>query len=314
MRIAVTGASGFIGRHVVAQAERRGHEVLAFGGPSSSSALRMDLRTGIGLADALRGCEVVIHCAAAMNGDLTTQTAITVDGTRNLLSAMKAAGVRDVVLIGTFAVYDYAQLGKDASLDEDAPLDTRLELRAPYIRVKQEQEQLVRGVPGISWTIVRPGLVYGPGRTWFHHLGAQLPGGIWLCLAPESVLPLVHVESCAQAIVLAAENPAARGQILNLVDDNVPARGQYVAQLAARRVPAPRRIHLSWTVLSSMARLARGVAGHRVPDLLNPASLNARCKPLHYSNARAKTVLGWQPVNEWRRGLNAALDVNGAHG
>jgi 2-alkyl-3-oxoalkanoate reductase len=309
MRIAVTGGSGFIGRHVVAQAQRRGHEVLSFGGPGSSSALRTDLRTGAGLAEALCGVDVVIHCAAAMGGDLATQTAITVDGTRNLLHAMREAGVRDLVLIGTFAIYDYAQLKTDTQLDEAAPLDAHVDARAPYIRVKQEQEN----AEGIAWTIVRPGLVYGPGRTWFHHLGAQLPGGVWLCLAPESVLPLVHVESCAQAITLAAENRAARGKVLNLVDDNLPKRGEYVAQLAAGRTPAPKRISMSWPVLSSIAKAASSVAGHRVPDLLNPASLNARCKPLRYSNAHAKEVLGWCPAAEWRSGVAAALEANGAH-
>ncbi|HEY0305541.1 MAG TPA: NAD(P)-dependent oxidoreductase [Longimicrobiales bacterium] len=307
MRIAVTGASGFIGRHVVAEAERRGHDVRGIAGPGSAQGI--DLRTGTGLNDALRGADVVIHCAAAMGGDLAAQHAITVEGTRNLLNAMKESGVRDIVLIGTFAIYDYAQLRTDARLDESSPLEAQVDARAPYIRVKQEQEQLVRSTNGVAWTIVRPGLVYGPGRTWFHNLGAQLPGGVWLCLAPESVLPLTHVSNCAQAIVLAAENSAARGKVLNLVDDDLPARGDYIAELAARQTPAPKRVSVPWSVLSRMAKAASSVAGHRVPDLLNPASLNARCKPLQYSNARAKEVLGWQPSVQWRSGVSAALEA-----
>jgi nucleoside-diphosphate-sugar epimerase len=58
-----------------------------------------------------------------------------------------------------------------------------------------------------------------------------------------------------------------------------------------------------------MARTANRVAGRRVPDLLNPASLNARCKPLRYSNERAKRVLGWAPTIQWRDGLRAAREV-----
>ncbi len=307
MKMAVTGASGFIGARVVTQAQQRGHNVVSIAGPGHAG---IDLRTGAGLADVLRGVDVVIHCAAAMGGDLATQTAITVDGTRNLLAAMTESGVRDIVLIGTFAIYDYAGLTRDAHLDEAAATEQNVNARAPYIRVKQEQEQLVRSAGGVAWTIIRPGLVYGPGRTWFHQLGAQLPGGVWLCLAPESVLPLTHVDNCAQAIVLAAENKAARGQVLNVVDDDLPARGEYIARLAAQQTPRPKRLALPWTLLSSMAKAASSVVGPRVPDLLNPASLNARCKPLRYSNARAKQVLGWTPSITWREGIQAALEVD----
>jgi 2-alkyl-3-oxoalkanoate reductase len=308
MNIAVTGGSGFIGRHVVAEAERRGHDVLNLGGPKAVDATPVDLRKGDGLDGLLRGVDVVIHCAAAMSGDLAQQKSITVDGTRNLLRAMKQAGVRDIVLIGTFAIYDYARLAPNAPLDENTAIEMQVDTRAPYIRVKQEQEELVRSAEGISWTILRPGLVYGPGRTWFHHLGAQLPGGVWLCLAPEARLPLIHVDNCAQAIVLAAENRNARGAVLNLVDDDLPRRGDYVAELAAGRMPRPKTVRLPWTMLTSMARTASMIAGRRVPDLLNPASLNARCKPLEYSNARAKAVLGWNPIVAWRDGVRAALD------
>lgn len=306
MRIAVTGATGFIGQHVVAEAQRRGHEVRVLAGPNHSG---IDLRTGEGLAEQLRGSDVVIHCAAAMGGDLATQKAITVDGTRNLLGAMQQAGVPDIVLIGTFAIYDYARLPRDARLDEAAPIESDPQARAPYIQVKQEQEKIVENAQGIAWTIVRPGLVYGPGRTWFHQLGARLPGDIWLCLAPESALPLTHVENCAAAIVLAAENKNARGHVLNLVDDGLPARGEYIAQLAAQSSPRPKRVNVSWPVLSTMAKTAHRVAGGRVPDLLNPASLDARCKPLRYSNERAKQVLGWAPAIQWRAGLRAAREV-----
>ena len=68
-------------------------------------------------------------------------------------------------------------------------------------------------------------------------------------------------------------------------------------------------MNVSWPVLSKLAKTAHSVASGRVPDLLNPASLNARCKPLQYSNERAKRVLGWAPTIQWRDGLRAAREV-----
>ncbi len=308
--MAVTGASGFIGRHVVAEAQGRGHEVVAMAGPQhgGNGAIGVDLRTGAGLPAILRGADVVIHCAAALGGDAATQQAITVGGTRTLLSAMADAGVRDIVLIGSFAVYNHSSPAVHGRLDEDTPLEAHLDRRAPYIRAKLEQEALVRGAPGLSWTIVRPGIVFGPGRTWFHHLGAQLPGGFWLCLAPDSPLPLTHVQNCAEAIVLAAENHDARGCVLNLVDDELPHRGEYVRELAAGQRQRPKTLRVSWASLTTMAKAA-SLAGPRAPDLLNRASLDARCKPLHYTNERAKAVLGWTPRVDWRSGLRQALEA-----
>jgi nucleoside-diphosphate-sugar epimerase len=252
---------------------------------------------------------VVVHCAAALSGDLATQEAITVGGTRNLLAGMKEAGVRDIVLIGSFAVYDYQSIAANAQLDENSPLEPNAGARAPYIQVKQQQEALVRSTDSIAWTIVRPGIVFGPGRTWFYHLGAQLPGGIWLCLAPESKFPITHVDNCAEAIVLAAENRNARGTIINLVDDNLPRRGDYIAELLRNQPSKPRTLNLSWSALASMARIA-SLAGERAPDLLKPGSLSARCKPLQYSNTRAKTVLGWSPRLDWRTALASAVKVH----
>jgi nucleoside-diphosphate-sugar epimerase len=327
MRITVTGAGGFIGQHVAAAAARRGHEVLALARPGGRpapvhagiNAVSHDLRTREGLADRLRGSDAVVHCAAAMGGDLASQRAITVDGTRNLLDAMAAAGVRRIVGIGTFAVYDTLRIPVGAMLDESSPLEQDLDARAPYIRVKLEQEELIRDAAtenGWSWTILRPGLVFGPDRTWFHHLGVRA-GPVWLCLAPEGLLPLTHVENCADAIVLAAESDAASGKVLNIVDDDLPTRREYMKCLAERTHPHPRAtIELTWPVLDALSRgsasLDRRLLHGRapLPDLLRPASLHARCKPLRYTNARVRQTLAWDPRVSWREGMEASVPTS----
>jgi nucleoside-diphosphate-sugar epimerase len=323
MRITITGGTGFIGRHVAAEAVRRGHQVRVLARPGSHAAaaadgidvVHQDLRSPAGLAEALRGSAVVVHCAAALGGDRATQEAVTVGGTKNLVGAMDEAGVGRIVGIGTFAVYDTLRIPVGAVLDESSPLEQDLDARAPYVRVKRDQEGIIvaaAAANGGSWTILRPGLVFGPGRTWFHHLGIAGAGN-WVCLAPDSLLPLTYVANCAEAIVLAAESGNADGEILNLVDDDLPTRRDYVERLSERTTPRPRVAALPWSLLDRLSRVAASTdrtlfRGHApIPDLLRPASLHARCKPLRYTNARAKHVLGWQPRIAWRDALDASV-------
>ncbi len=326
MRVLVTGGNGFIGRHVVAEAVKRGHRARVLARPSGKSGaptirsdgadiVWQDLRHRDGLSVAMLGVDAVVHCAAAMDGDLATQQAITVDGTRNLLEAMDEAGVRHIVGLSTFAVYDYLKLPVGATLDEESPLEDDFDARAPYIRAKREQEDLIRkqgGADGWRWTILRPAIVYGTGRTWFHHLGMQLSATRWVCLAGDALLPLSYVENCAEAIVNALETEAADGATINIVDDDLPGRRRYMDALAARTTPRPSVIGVPWGLLNFASAMASGI--NRVllgkaplPDLLRPASLHSRCKPLCYSNERAKRVLGWKPRWNFADGIERSF-------
>ena len=118
MKLYITGATGFVGSAVVAEALTRGHEVVAVVRPASTVDLstqhadhaaqvheaRVDLRSRAGLSESLNGVDSVIHLAAAKSGDFYTQFAGTVVATENLLAAMTEAGVDDLVAISTFSV------------------------------------------------------------------------------------------------------------------------------------------------------------------------------------------------------------------
>src|SRR5687767_6540494 len=104
MRMLVTGAAGFLGQHVVAEALSRGHQVRAVVRPVCGveglpwarhpdvEFARTDLRSRKGLVETLDGVDVVVHAAAAKSGDLYAQMAGTVVGTENLLWAMERGG------------------------------------------------------------------------------------------------------------------------------------------------------------------------------------------------------------------------------
>ena len=339
MNLLVTGGRGFIGRYVVAEAVRSGHSVAALLRPGSGSnpagdgpplpsawsratILEHDLTHADGLVDHVRGVDAVIHCAAAMGGDRDHQAAVTVEGTRNLLDAMTESGVSRLVLLSTFALYDQASLADHAVLDETTPLEDDFEARSPYVWAKREQEDLVRAAAAANgWTVavLRPGVVYGPGRTWFYHLGVQARPTRWVSYGGAARFPITYVENCADAAVRAL-SVGAPGSVVtaNIVDDAPPTRLDYMNVLAdhagAMGHPRPTITDVPWGALSPTAGLATWVNNRLLfgraplPDILRLPRLEARCKPLRYSNQHAKDVLGWQPQVDFAEGMRRSLD------
>ena len=321
MKLLVTGASGFLGKYVIAEAVRHGHDVRAVvrGGSLFQDLQRpvelaqVDLRSSRGLTQAVSGIDAVIHLAAAKSGDLYTQLAGTVVATENLLAAMSEAAVRQIVHISSFAVYDPMRLPSFSLLDEDAALDDPLGDRDEYAITKILQEKLVVDYARKNswrWTVLRPGMLYGPGNLFNARVGLRMGTGWWLRTGAWARIPLNYVENCAEAILLAVENPQADGQIFNVVDDELPTQRRYARLIARRTVPRPRIFPVSWTIMRLIARSAwlmnRAILGGRakIPGIFVPSRLHARCKPLRYSNAKIKSVLGWTP----RYGLIEALD------
>ena len=318
MRVLVTGSTGFVGRYVTATALRQGHKVRAVVRPSSSGAAlgsmlddcaletaAVDLRSPDGLNEVLDGVDSVIHLAAAKAGDFYHQFLGTVVGTENLLRAMTTVGVRQLVGISTFSVYDYQALKNGELLDEESPIDLSPARRDEYARTKLVQEELYRGfgqVEGNKLVVLRPGMIYGRDQLWHALLGAEL-GPVFLKIGSKAILPLAYVENCAEAIVMAAEQLTDEpsrldGQTINIVDDHLPNQSEYIEMVSEVMEP-PSSIKVPWFVMRSAADLLdKGndlVVGGRAkfPGFIVPDRLHARFKPLRFTNAKARRLMGW---------------------
>ncbi len=344
MRIYVTGATGFVGSYVVEEALRRGHDVTVVVRPNSTTTVgrstapvestaeavergtiteaRVDLRSPRGIADSLKGVDVVVHLAAAKSGDFYTQFAGTVVATENLLHAMDEAEVTRLVGVSTFSVYDYMSLRSGTMLDERAPLDTSPERRDEYARTKLIQEALYRDFAAATdshhLVILRPGMIYGPDNLWHALLGADF-GSRFLRIGAKATLPLTYVENCAEAMVLAAEgllvpDSPLDGQTINLVDDDLPTQRVY-ADLVSARMDTPPSIPIPWPVIRTAAgalQKANDVAlGGRAkfPGIVVADRLHARFKPLHYTNRLAKDLLGWTPRHDLATAIDRSIEA-----
>jgi nucleoside-diphosphate-sugar epimerase len=323
MKVFVTGASGFLGQYIVAQALRQGHEVIAmirsrkkveqlsWHHHEKVQLVQADLRQKAKISEALKGADAVIHLAAVKSGDFYDQFAGTVIATENLLMAMQELSIKRLVAISTFSVYDYLAKPANTLLDENFPIENNPLIRDEYAQTKLIQEKLYREFESHQSgqvTIFRPGMIYGRNNLWNPCLGAEF--GKTFLRVGGGMMPLTYVENCAEAIVLALVHPLSIGETINIVDDNLPTKQVFSQLLLNKDVNSPELRSINWTIAKSIADLAwfvnktflQGKA--KMPGVLVPAKMQARFKPFRYSNSKAKDLLNWEP----RYSLEMAID------
>jgi nucleoside-diphosphate-sugar epimerase len=146
LRVAVTGASGFIGGHLTDALTARGDTVIPVKRPYNADALGVTLG----------GADVVVHLGGIVSAVQERDFyAANVDATRVVAQACRDAGAR-IVHVSSLAAAGPAPASAPRSEDDAAaPITT-------YGRSKLEGEQAVRSLPGLRSTVLRPGVVYGP--------------------------------------------------------------------------------------------------------------------------------------------------------
>jgi 2-alkyl-3-oxoalkanoate reductase len=316
MIIFIAGATGAVGRRLVPMLLEQGHEVVATTtSPAKADGLRalgalpvvVDVLDRDAVMGAVAGAQpdVIVHQATALTvapdmrhfDRMFAQTnRLRTEGTRNLLDAAAAAGVRRVIA-QSFTGWPFAREGGPVK-GEDAPLDPRPPASmSRSLAAIRELEDLVAARPpaGIEGVVLRYGGFYGPGtglsreggevtelirRRKFPVVGAG--GGLW---------SFTHIDDAAGAVVAALE-PGGPTGIFQIVDDEPAPSGEWLPALsAAVGAKPPRRVPV-W-----LGRLAAGEG----PVMMMTESRGA-------SNAKARRVLGWTPQwPTWREGFVRGL-------
>ncbi|MBN7783576.1 NAD-dependent epimerase/dehydratase family protein [Ponticoccus gilvus] len=308
--IAVTGANGFVGRACVAEARRRGHPVLAlcrsaplpeWEADAGVTVARIDLSTEAERLPALLApVESLIHAAAFMGDNPEVLARDTLAATGAVLAACRAADIR-LVMISSLAVYDTDALSPGDAVTEASPLITlspdaldRPEAylrsaRDPYAGAKRLQEAMMARDGGAEghW-ILRPGAIWGPGRSW-HALQGFWASKLFVTIGSDGELPLAHVNHVARVAVDCAQSFTQGVSVLNVFDDDRPTRVRFLR--AHRRCYGWPRLNVTvpfgaWLVL---IRLLKPVAG-RLPGLFREPILRARMMPLRYPNATMRSA------------------------
>jgi NADH dehydrogenase len=224
MKIAITGGTGFIGRHLAHDLVQRGNEVvlIARGLYTRGEQVRPDhnltfVRANVtdtaALIWAFDGCMAVAHCAGSSTEDSSqTFEQVHVEGARSAVTAAQEAGVKKFVLVSY--------------------LHARPDIHSAYHTTKWEGEEIVRR-SGLDYTILKAGLVYGPGDHLLNNLGhllRRLPVFATVGLR-ERTVRLVAVEDLVTIIHAALTDDRLSNQTLAVVGPE-----EFPFSSAARRI------------------------------------------------------------------------------
>lgn len=256
----------------------------------------------------LPGVDTILHLAAALSGPPAELFLGTVVTSKHLLEAMaEAKSEAKVVLISSFGVYGVADLPRGQLLDERTPVEEHPERRDHYSHAKLRQEQVFadfRAKHGLRYTVLRPGVIYGPGGGAFSsRVGIAMPG-FFLYLGGDNELPLSYVENCAEAICVAADSAPFEGEVYNVLDDDRIGAGEYLRRYQ-REVKALRVVPLPYPLTLLMSRAVEWYhhkSQGQLPAIFTPYKTRTSWKGTTFSNAKLK-ALGFAPVVSTEEGL-----------
>lgn len=159
MKIAITGGTGFIGKHVARDLVQRGHEVIVIARGlyqrnaepiEGATFIALDANNTDKLQEAFHGCDAVAHCAGTSVEDANqTFQKLHVGGTRSAVTAAERAGVKKFVLVSYLTV--------------------RPNVNSEYHTTKWQGEEIVRASK-LNYTILKAGLIYGQGDHLLNNL------------------------------------------------------------------------------------------------------------------------------------------------
>lgn len=308
LRIFVTGATGYIGSRLAERLHAAGAHVVALERtPGKGARLatqgidvqRGDITDGAAMAAILAaGVDVVMHVAAWLSGpDVSLARPVNTDATEQLARLSAEAGVQRFVFTSSIAVY--GMLGNETG-DEERLLTL---FGDPYGDSKVLAERALHRAAeqtGLDVTIVRPGMVYGPGSPgWALRPARWAKRGITPLLGGgEGTAYPVYVDDLIALLILAAAHPAATGGVFNAVHpDRVTLAdflGGYMRMIPTRRALRPP----CWLAKPAAALADPFLRRYRLAYLIS-----MMCGRGVIPAERAIEVLGWQPAVPLAEGL-----------
>ena len=312
MNALVTGATGFVGRHLVDALVQAGDSVTALvRSPEKGKALGKGVRLAPGhlgsmeaLRSAVHGQDVIYHVAGLVAARNEAEfLAVNRDGTLRLVEAAADAGCPRIVLVSSLAAGGPVARGTRRSGDEEAAPVTA------YGRSKLAGERAVRQA-GLPWVIVRPPAVYGPFDTEMLRVFRAVRLGLVPVFGDGSQqLSLVYGPDLGRALAAAGRIGAAEGKIFYPCHPEVVTTRELVITMADAMTRRTQLVRLPRWV----ARSALGVTGTLArltsrSTVLTPDKAKEFFAPAWTCDPTPLTALtGWQAEFDLARGAAATV-------
>jgi 2-alkyl-3-oxoalkanoate reductase len=312
----VTGGTGFLGRALVGRLRSEGVWVRVLTRSTAGAGLETDEAVVGSLEDveslrrAVSGVDLVFHAGArvATTGAWVEFDQANVQGTAALIRCAQEAGVRRIVHVSSLSVYAVPCDG--ASITEDSPYDEAGDERGHYARSKLAADRvaLQAAAGGAPVTVVRPGLLYGPGRR--PPLGRKVVavGPLRIVLgSAKYLLPLAYIDNVADALWLAAGADGAVGRAYTVVDVHAP-QGEYLNLYRRTSGESWKAVYVPSSLLQGVARIAEAAAaatGRRPP--MTRHQVERTLWSATFDVSRAERELGWRPRIPLEEGLKRSF-------
>jgi nucleoside-diphosphate-sugar epimerase len=315
MKHIITGGSGFTGSVLVKKLIQDGEEVVVFdqrapeneGVSSLCTFISGDVRSVEDLRKlSISQDDVVYHLAARQFADAVPPrgrnewfSEVNVDGTKNVIDVMQAAGARKIVFFSTDMTYGKTKVCPVPPTHPQNPL-------GPYGASKKQAEQLLYAADSLTPTVFRPRLITGTGRLGvlgklFRLIRAGLP--VPMIGSGHNRYQMVGVDDCVRAAMLAVKADCPKGPF-NLGSEDPPTTRQLLQGIidhaGSRSILIPTPSAILKPILSSLDKL--GVT------LLYPEQFEIADLDIILDTSDTSMTLGWRPERDDISMMIAAYD------
>jgi nucleoside-diphosphate-sugar epimerase len=307
MKVLITGANGYIGSRCVDAFARSGWDVLAATRnfkrfTAAKSVLVETIDGSSNWAEHLVNVDTVIHLAGVAHqpkAEPSSYFRVNVDGTRRLVYQAVEAGVRRFIFVSSIAVYGHVSSIK--MLNDY----TKLNPVEPYGHSKAQAEEIIaKACLGneMTWTVLRPPLVYGPNAPGnFGRLIELVRRRVPLPLAAANALrSYIGLENLVSALECAALHPNAANQAFVISDGQEICTAELIKVIAREMDCSPNL----WWIPKPLLRVVASIFGRN-------GEASKLLDSLQIDSSRFRNTLNWQPPVSLVDGLSLSiLNVN----
>ncbi len=314
----LTGATGFIGRHLLTRLLEERDRVRILVRHNPGEELMDDPRVEVFLGNlgnrddverAVEGTEEVFHLGATVEGWAEDFQCATTLGTRHVVDSVLCYGIPKLIYMSSLSVIHHAAARAGSRIAEDWPLEPHPQSRGLYSQTKLEAEQIVSDAVRqrkLRAIILRPGEVVGPDKPFLSG-AAAIDAGKWLVVLGNGrfTLPVIWIDDLVDAIMAAANSDHFDGSVVQLVDPEPLSQDDvakfYLAATGKHKTTVHAPLSLLYCAAFGADRLFR-MLGRNAP--ITPYRLRSAIGRRDFDCSTAAKLLGWRPNVGVRGGLS----------